>query len=61
MGYILGVFGTLALFAGAFFFFTALTTEQQLRGLLFWVMTAVFYSGEAIIAAIKGLQKPPSG
>jgi len=57
MGYILGVLGTLTLIAGIVFFVGAATTEQQIRGQLFWLMTAVFYSGEAIIAAINRLQK----
>jgi hypothetical protein len=57
MGYILGILGTITLLAGAAFFLAAQTSEQQIRGLLFWVMTAVFYSGEAVIAAINRLQK----
>lgn len=55
MSYILGILGTLTLIAGAIFFLFAVTSEQQIRGLLFWVMTAVFYSGEAIVYAINKL------
>ena len=57
MGYILGILGTITLLAGAAFFLFAQTSDQQIRGLLFWVMTAIFYSGEAIIAAINQLKK----
>lgn len=57
MAYILGVFGTVVLLAGALYFFAAQTADQQIRGLLFWVMAAVLYSGEVVVAAINRLRK----
>lgn len=57
MGYVLGILGALTFIAGAFALFTAATSEQQLRGLMFWLMTAVFFSGEAIVGAINRLRE----
>lgn len=57
MGYILGILGALAFVAGGLILFVAITHEQQMRGLMFWLMAAVLFAGEAIVATINRLRE----
>lgn len=57
VGYILGILGALALIVGALTIFGAISHEAKLRGLMFWLMAAVFFAGEAIVYAINRLRQ----
>ena len=59
MGYVLGILGTLTLLAGVLTWAGAGLPDQYLRAQLFWVMTAVFWSGEAIVWAIRRAGRAP--
>lgn len=53
MGYVLGILGALAGAAGAL---SLLLLHSLQTALLFWIITAVLFTGEAIVGAINRLR-----